>query len=356
MKKLSLLAAVAASASLSIGLMACEEKGNSLNLGEEPTGACAITLDNLDGTTWLYDKLEPSGERKPDEQTRMKFVTQDGQLVSKYTVGSYSDVYDFECRKNGDGDELECFEKPKVKDWCQALMVSGKECSLAEIQKIDKNVDQATYDAAFKEATEVVAKYKDGDKWEQFVFNNNNLGNKLQGRVYVKVHDKKCQLRVTDNYMTLFNGEMKEDSNPVGTDFFVKSDEEFMFEHCTDSSDMVAMKSDAFPESEEAVQPCLPQNCAFSATEPANFHYIGVDGREAKEGCTYSYDVWVDYKSVSKDNAAEIVEFNGKNEVRYGFAQTFSEPGAHITEIVRYATCEGKKEQVEVACNMVLAQ
>ena len=138
MKKLSLLATVAASASLSIGLMACEEKSNSLNLGEEPTGVCAVNLDNLVGTSWLYDKLEPTGERKPDEQTRMKFVTQDGQLISKYTVGSYSDVYDFECRKNTDGDELECFEKPKTKDWCQALMVSGKECTFAEIQKIDK--------------------------------------------------------------------------------------------------------------------------------------------------------------------------------------------------------------------------
>lgn len=352
MKKLTLLGLVG----LTLGLVACEEKGNSLNLGEEATGECGLTLDGLDGTTWMYDKLESDGSRSPDEQTRMKFVTQDGKLVAKYTVGSYSDVYDFECRKNKDGDELECFEKPKVKDWCQALMVVGQECTLEAIQKIDRGVDQAAFDAGSKEAAETVAKFKDGDKWDQFVLNNNNLGNKLQGRVYVKVHEKKCQLRITDNYMTIYNGEMKEDSNPVGTDFFVKSDEEFMFEHCTDSADMIAMKAAEFPATEEDVQPCLPNQCGFAADEEVHYHYIGTDGRELKEGCTASYDVWVDYKSVSKDNAAEMVDFNGKQEARYHFSQKFSEPGAHIAEIVRYTTCEGKKEQVEVACNMVLVQ
>ena len=65
---------------------------------------------------------------------------------------------------------------------------------------------------------------KKGDKK---AFENTNLitmlGNKLQGILYVKVDESACRLKVTDNYMTMFNGERKEDSNPNGTNPFVKN-------------------------------------------------------------------------------------------------------------------------------------
>lgn len=354
MKKIVLLSVVSLAA-----LTACEEKSsNKLNLQGGPA-ACALDQANLGGTTWLYNKLaaDGSGSREPDVQTRIQFTNDGGALEARYTVGSYSDVYTYSCKEKAG--EWACFEEPKWKDWCQALITGGGTCDEASLQKLSGDwYDAEAAKKGMAEANETVAKYKDGEQWEQFVFNNNNLGNKLQGRMYAKVNTKQCYLQVTDNYMTIYNGEMKEDSNPVGTDQFVENDQgELMFETCTDSADMIAMKSGTFPEKEDEVQPCLPnQGCSFTSGEEVFFHYIGTDGRETKEGCTYSYDVWADWKPVSKDNAAEIVEFNKANEARYGFSQKYTEPGAHVTEIVRYATCEGKKEQVEVACNLVLVQ
>ena len=38
-----------------------------------------------------------------------------------------------------------------------------------------------------------VTKFKGTDKWKSFVFNNNNLGNKLFGQMYVKVNKRKCE-------------------------------------------------------------------------------------------------------------------------------------------------------------------
>lgn len=345
-------------------LTACEERSNSLNLNAPQEGACALSNETLAGTTWLYNKLaaDGSGVRTPDVQTRMKFYQEDGILKAKYTVGSYSDVYEYHCFEKAG--EWACFEPPKYKDWCQALTVHQKDgdpaaCTPEALAKIAQGLaNDEEIAAGIKEAGEVVAKYKGGDEWEQFVFNNNNLGNKLQGRLYAKVNTKKCSLRVTDNYMTIFNGKVKEDSNPVGTDEFVESDQgEMMWEHCTDSSDLIAMKTDKFPESEEEVLPCVPnQGCSYAAGETAYYHYIGIDGRETKEGCTYSYDTYVDWKPGEMGQTAEIVDFKRKKEARYGFSVAHADPGAHVVEIVRYATCDGKKEQVEVSCNLVLVQ
>jgi hypothetical protein len=359
---MSNLLKLSAAAGVLIGLVACEETSNNkLNVGgDDNAAACKVTNSTLAGTSWLYNKLaaDGSGTREPDVQTRATFFEEGGVLKAKYTVGSYSDVYTYDCKLNEKLGEWQCFEPPKYKDWCQALITGGGTCDAAALTKLAGNfADAAAIDKAIPEATETVAKYKDGEQWEQFVFNNNNLGNKLQGRMYVKVDEKRCHLRVTDNYMTIYNAQMKEDSNPVGTDQFVQTEEDFMWETCTDSADLIAMKSDKFPEKEEEVLPCLPNaGCGFGAGEPVYYHYIGTDGREAKEGCTYSYDLYVDWKPVSKDNEAPVVEFGKGKEVRWGFSQTYDEPKAHIAEIVRYATCEGKKEQVETACNLVLVQ
>ncbi|HJN77051.1 MAG TPA: hypothetical protein QGF58_24215 [Myxococcota bacterium] len=345
-------------------LTACEERSNRLNLNQPTEEGCALTNETLAGTTWLYNKLaaDGSGVRSPDRQTRMKFYEEGGTLKVKYTVGSYSDVYEYHCFEKAG--EWACFEPPKYKDWCQALTVAEKEgdpaaCTPEALAKIAQGLaNDEEIAAGIKEAGEVIAKYKGGEQWEQFVFNNNNLGNKLQGRLYAQVNDKKCLLRVTDNYMTIYNGAVKEDSNPVGTDQFVQTDETgLMWEHCTDASDLIAMKTDKFPESEAEVQPCVPnQGCSFASGETVHYHYIGIDGRETKKGCTYSYDTYVDWAAVDSGKEAAIVDFKRKKEARYGFSASHTEVGAHVVELVRYATCDGKKELAEVACNLVLVQ
>ena len=354
MKRLLLISAPAL-----IALTACEEKTTSFG-AEEEASACPHTTENLTGT-FLYNKLaaDGSGDRTPDEQTRVKFYDEDGKKKAKYTVGSFSDVYTYTCEIKGE--ELYCAEDLKLVDYCKSMMVVDKECNAenAELMKMAPEATPEQLAEASKEASETVAKYKDKPEWAQFVFNNNNLGNKLRGKLYAKVKDKKCYVQVTDMYSTIYEGKFVEDSNPVGTDQFVESTEEFMWEHCTDSGDLVATKSADFPEDEKALneQACFPNSgCSYTSGEEVFYHYIGQDGRETKEGCTYSYDVYADWKPVSKDNAAEIVDFKKAKEARYGFSQKFSEPGAHVVEIVRFPTCDGKKEQVEVACNLVAVQ
>lgn len=58
---------------------------------------------------------------------------------------------------------------------------------------------------------------------------------------------------------------------------------------------------------------CFPnQGCSFGATEEAFYYTLGQDGRDSKEGCTYSYDLWLNGKPFKKDIAAEVVDANGK--------------------------------------------
>jgi hypothetical protein len=356
MKRLLLVSAPAL-----IALTACEEKTTSFGAGDGTEAACPHTTETLAGTTWLYNKLsaDGTGDRTPDNQTRLKFYDEGGKTKAKYTVGSFSDVYTYDCQMKGE--ELYCAEELKLVDYCKSMLVVDKDCTVdnAELMKMAPEATPEALAEAHKEAAEAVAKYKEGEHWKQFVFNNNNLGNKLRGKLYAKVKDKKCYVQVTDMYSTIYEGKFQEDSNPVGTDQFVETKEDFMWEHCTDSGDMVATKAETFPESEEQLneQACFPNSgCSYTSGETAYYHYIGQDGRVAKEGCTYSYDTYVDWKPVSKDVTAEIVDFNKAKEVRWGFNASHTEPGAHVVEMVRYATCDGKKEQVEVACNLVTVQ
>lgn len=337
-----------------IALTACEEKTTSF--GKVDATACAHTTETLAGTTWLYNKLaaDGSGVRTPDEQTRLRFIEEGGQVKAQYTVGSFSDVYTYSCEMKGE--ELFCQEDLKLVDYCKSMYVADKECTPETLAKMAPDATPEAIAKAAEEAKKTVDEYREKETWPHFVFNNNNLGNKLRGKLYAKMKTKQCYLQVTDMYTTIYNGEFKEDSNPVGTDQFAETKDEFMWEHCTDSGDMVATKVEKFPESEEELneQACYPNaGCTVAPGEAVYYHYIGQDGRVAKEGCTYSYDVYADWRPVSKDQTAEIVDFKDAKEVRWGFTQTFQDSGAHVVEIVRYATCDGKKEQVEVACNLV---
>lgn len=342
---------------VALTLTACEEKkGNKLVLGAPASGDCTLSLDTLDGTTWVMEKVNPDKSVEPDIATRLRFFNEGGQLKANYNVGSVSDMYTYECTRKET--ELDCRESPKLKDWCQSLAVAeGSECTAEKLKEWAPNASDADIEAAMKAASETVATYKDKPEWKQFAFNNNNLGNKLQGLLYVRVYERKCNLQITDMYMTIYNGKRVEDSNPVGTNAFVKHTEELSWEHCTDAGDLFARKDAAFPEKEEDIQACYPnRGCSFSATEPVHYYYLGADGREAKPGCTYSYDLALNGKPLSKDNAAEVVDYKGKPEVRWHYQHTYTAPGQQVLLMTRYATCDGKKEKVETSCNLLLSQ
>ncbi len=349
------MAAVACCLALALGGMtACKEKSTKIRI-KTSVDNCDLTLDGLADTTWVIEKINPDKSTEPDPQTRMRFFKEDGQLKVKYNVGSLSDMYTYACRLNKRGDELVCKEPPKLRDFCQALaVVDESKCTPEALKKLAPEASDADIAKAIEEAMANVRKYKGTKDWDAFVFNNNNLGNKLQGVLYVKVDKRHCKLRVTDNYITIYNGEVKEDSNPVGTNPFVRSDEELFFEHCTDSGDLIATRSEAFPSKPEEAVTCAPnRGCFFKPGETVWYHYIGQDGRTPEEGCTYSYDAWLNWRPLKKDQPASTVKVRGKDELRWSFSHVFQETGLQVMEIVRYKACGGPKEKIEVSCNLV---
>ncbi len=341
-------------------LGACEEKStNKLVLGQKSV-ACDINMDNLAGTEWVIEKILPGREVEPDVQTRLKVFAKDGATWVKYNVGSLSDMYDYECMMRGE--ELACWEDPpKVRDFCQALQAAEKECTPEVLKKLAPTASDEDIAEGIKKANENVKRFKGTDKWKAFVFQNNNLGNKLGGLLYLKVDQKRCKLRITDNYMTIYDGKKVEDSNPVGTNYFLRNEEALFWEHCTDSGDLIATKSSDFPKNEKEALTCAPPRCDFTTSDKVTYHYVGQDGRTPKDGCTYTFDSWLNWKPLQSNVAAEIVDWKqGRRkvkEIRYPLSKTFTTPGMQVMEIVRYASCEGKpKEQVEVACNLVLVR
>lgn len=329
-------------------LLACDDGGPDKTIRLTPEAVdCPLTMDTLADTQWIIERINADKSTTPDLRTRMRFFKEGEELKVKYNVSSLSDVYTYNCKRRGE--EWFCAEEPKLRDWCQALVTGGAECTPEALKQLAPDVTDEQVAKAIAEANDNMNRFKNTDNWKAFVFQNNNLGNKLQGLLYVKLEQKSCKLRITDNYMTLYNGKRMEDSNPVGTNLFVRNDEELMFEHCSDSTDLVALKQKEWPKTPEAAQTCAPPGCTFTNAEEVHYHYVGQDGRTPKEGCTYSYDAWVDWKPAAKDVAA-VVE---GTELRWQYSVQHKAPGTPVFEMVRYATCGGAKEKLETSCNIV---
>ncbi len=336
-----------------IGLTAmtgCEPKEKKGIVIGQKTADCSLTIDNLAGTDWQILEIKPDKSEEPSHSARIRFYSEGSKLMAKYNVKSFSDMYTYECFKNEATGELACKEEPKVKDWCQALEVGGTACNAESIKKIDKDVSDEKVAEGIKAAQEAIAKYKGKPDWDKFVANNNNLGNKLQGRMYAKVDTRKCRLQITDNYMTIYNGKELEDSNPVGTNAFVSLEDDVLWEHCDDSTSLMALNERDFPKNptktRTVVQHALGADIHFWLLHPDNL--------KPKKDCSYSYDVWVDGKPAQKAGTPEAAK--GGKELRYYYGTKFDEPGIHVTSFVRFEECEGKKDIASVSCNLTKVQ
>ena len=338
-------------------VVGCEQKSEkTLTVGTQAAGACDVSLDALAGTEWLYLRANPDKTETPDYKIRMKFYDEGGKTKAKYNVGSVSDMYTYNCKKNGDS-EVICKEEPKIKDWCQAFAVASdtKNCTPEQLKGVDSDITDEEIKEGMAKADEIMAKFRgDAGMWERFKFQNNNLGNKLQGLLYIKVDQRACRLRITDNYMTIYNGKKIEDSNPAGTNPFVKNDQgELLWEHCSDSEDLVALESAEYPAKPDEVGHKLE----WTAGSDVNWWYLGDDNRVPEEGCSYSYDVYVDGKPVEKGVAAEIVDVKKGKELRWHWVQKVPEANKMpIVVMPRFKDCAGKKDKIEVACGLVKVQ
>ena len=337
-----------------IGCGGEETDKKRITLGKK-SGECALSFDSLDGTEWVYLRANPDRTDTPDPmQGRMKFGTEDGKITAKYNVGSRSDIYEYACDTPTET-RMICREKSHAKDYCQALAVADKDCTAASLRAIDPSLSDEAVAKGIEEGMANVKKYKGTDKWKHFVFNNNNLGNKLFGQMYVKINKRNCALRVTDNYVTVYNGKKIEDSNPNGTNAFVKNElGELLWEHCTESSNLIALDTADFPKDPKSAR----HMGRWAASKEVNFWYLGADAMQTPEGCTYNFDTWLDAQPLSKGNAPGIHKLKGKEVLTWHFAHTWVKAPAMpaVVTMVRNKVCGGKSVVDQASCSAVLIQ
>ena len=335
----------------------CEDKSKGFVVGQtDKAETCDLNLSNVAGTEWIMLKVNPDKTETPDPKARMKWFEEDGKLKVKYNVGSVADMYTYNCVPS-EG-EVACREEPKVKDWCQALEAGGAPCTPESIKAIDPTVSDKDVTEGIAKAQEVINRYKGKPDWDKFKFQNNNLGNKLQGLLYVKVDDRKCRLRITDNYMTIYDGKRIEDSNPVGTNPFVKNDQgELLWEHCENREDLIAR-----PEAEYPADPDkIGHQAQYEVGKEANIWYLAKDAREYKEGCNDSFDVWLDGKPLEKGLEPEVAELkHNKKELHWHYVYKPTAPSAtgegDIITFVRSTACDGKPAETHVSCAAILVR
>jgi len=313
---------------------------------------CELSLDNLSGKAFVMLESVDRNNDRPNPMARMKFYAEEGELKAKYTVMSVSSSYDYECEDTGK--EVLCAEPARFQDVCQALEVheqgSCTKVSVGAATNNKKPTDEVL-EKAIKDAQETVAKFRDGDSWEHFQLNNNNVGNKLQGFFYAKVEPRQCQLMIDDMYMTVYNGKRVEDYNPVGKNAFVTTDEEYLFETCDDANNTLDWSTPDKPK----VSEITPERI-HEAEKPVYYHYYGEKAAKAEADCTYSVDIWANWQSASTGN---VIEPDAKGNLNWMASHTFGkdnlvsglgQPGG-IIHLMRFKDCEGKKERIDTLCN-----
>ncbi len=338
-----------------LAMVGCEEKKSGLTVGDEGATGCDLSADKLANTEWVILKINPDKTEVPDHSARIKFVTEDGGLKAKYNVQSVADMYTYNCESKED--RVTCRETPRVKDFCQALEAGGKKCDEASLKEMLPDATAEQLKDGIEKGMENVNKYKGKPEWQQFVAQNNNLGNKLRGVLYVKLDSKRCQLRVTDNYITVYNGQKLEDSNPVGTNPFVKNAMgDLLWEHCESRDSLFPRSSAELPADLTQMRP-EPQQ---EAGKEVHFWYLSQDSMAPAEGCTYGYDLWLDGKPLQKGlKPEEADDGKGGKRLDWHAVHSFSDPSAtgagNVVTAVVNTNCAGK-ETKKVACAAVLIQ
>jgi hypothetical protein len=359
----------------------CEER-NKIVAGRG-VDECNVTNMTLSGTQWVMWEAMPDGTSRANPRARMKFYEEDEMLKVDYTVGSPYEVHTYECRLAAD--EVKCAEEPRLFDWCLSLEVhKAGSCTPARLQEIAgpgmelEPAEIAEAQQKVKEELELVAKRAEENPrfLAQYKLSKNTLANKLQGILDVRVRERKCQLMVTDQYMTIYNGQKVVDSNPVGTNPFVQDkDNTWLYENCVEGTRFLAMSQETPPTDEELK--ALDPKRQFGASDTVHYHYVGVQNIKPEEGCTYSADLWAQWKPKAKDVAMEVVDCEmmvpseddpekgekltkcvqwssdhvWKDDMeRLEFVSDMGTAPRAFYGMTRYKTCGGEKEKLDTIC------
>ena len=336
-----------------LAVTACGEQ-EAAQTTAEPEITCDLSLDQLTDSEWLFLREINGQEPIPDPKSRLKFVQKDGNLVAKYTAASLSDMYDYSCTKNEDGDQLICRTDAELVKWCQTLMANNRKCNLGTLQQLDPTIkDSEELTKAVEEATKLHEEVKKTDGFQNYKSQFNSLANKLQGLVYVNIDKNQCRLQIIDNYMAYTNKKRMEDSNPNGSNAFVKNTlGNLQWADC-DTPQLFDTLSKDFPEKPEEVQPIG----RHAVGTEVHYWVLHEPLRYAEEGCEYTYDVFHNYKQVQSGLKPEIVEVKGKKENRFHYSQKFDAPSKRgqpeVVMTTHQIKCADKPEKIITTCNKV---
>lgn len=313
---------------------------------EEDEG-CDVSLMTLEDTQWVMWEAMPGGKARENPRARMKFYAEDETLKVDYSVGSPYAMYTYNCQLAGD--EVKCHTDPRLVDWCLSLEVNkAGDCTPANLRKMaGLNTELKTGEIvkARKEALAMYEAAKEKGKenpayLKRFEMSQNTLANKLQGRLDIRVRESKCQLVVTDQYMTMVNGEQVVDSNPVGTNPFVENDDTWLYENCKEGKRFLALAQETRPTDEElkAIDP----ERRFGSADTVHYHYIGTKNLKAEEGCTYSADLWSQWKP--KDEGVEMQVVDCDRTIP---SDDDPKKGETITRCVQWSSSHVWKDEVD---------
>jgi hypothetical protein len=349
---------------IAASLVACGDAGDGVDVER-----CTLSNQDINETQWVMWEALPGGKTRENSMARMQFFQEEGVQKVRYTVKSLADAYLYTCEaKHADGQrgqgikEWFCKEETHLRDWCQALeVVQEGSCTAAKLQELGAEGTPKEFEDGIKKAKETVAKYRDQPTWGQFRLNNNTLANKLQGLLYVKMKkvrakstEQRCQLSVTDMYMTLYEGRRIEDSNPVGTNPFIQTKEAYDYAHCTDPAGLRDYSKATLPKDLSTI----PRRRLYEVGQTVYYHYMGEVAVKAVEGCTYSRDVSAQWRPVS---TGEEVAVSEQGVVQWNTSHAWTDLEAlklindqaptGILKMERYQTCaDGKKETIDVLC------
>lgn len=344
-----------------VSLSACNLKiADTTDVETGPT--CDLKLSELAGTEWVYAEALPnSAGEKPQYKTRARFEDKDGALGAKYTVSSLSDVYDYDCEMSSDEKEglerMICKQKSSIDDFCMAMMAGGERCVIKPMQRINSKWTAEEIEATATKTKASIAEMKEKGVWDQMRVRYNSLLNKIQGVLYIEVQSPECRLKITDNYLTVYNGVRIEDSNPAGINPYNKNEGKgLLFESCT-APFIFDTDSAEFPEKPGEVTMSYQVNKTRQTGEEINFWMLYGDLRLAQEGCSYSYDVWINYQLVKQGIVPETIDIKEGKELRWNYAHTFNEKShklsPHVLTFDIKKSC-GEKEERIIACNAVV--
>lgn len=292
---------------------------------------CDLDVENLTGE-WISLKGGGTGSDVPDKYARLKFTNEDGKKKAVYTAGQLipnkpmTNKYTYEFKeKTSQGDVLYSHN-----------MFPDK--SNQRIERLKKD--------------------------------NRSLGLKFEGRIYVKVNEKRCALTMSDMYVTFVRGKETVDSNPAGTRTYLRanpSDPPLSFQHCNESGQLMSFATDTV--NWEKDRPLDPKGDVYK-NENVWFHwaekqYQGSEdevkkkltdvGFYGEEGATYEFEMWEKDHPWGGSKTPVVVQapVGEKNIVSWKWEGNFnSAPQSGIfAEMHRFKIKDGKRTSIGTACN-----